>query len=250
MLTLIESYLVSAAQPFCSASVVRAGPPPSQKATSVTSSASELGCFSSISCSALAFRSRHNGRLRSTAACNPVATALPWYSTYGVPPKAIMTTVCSNAIPVRTMLDLTALSIVFLIVTLAVPYTAASIVSGTVGLALSHAFEAAYVAQTIVRPITSALQTGFNKVAQIGNGSGDTNGAATGWVKSTDFGRQTQQLSNLGSGGGQRVPAPKDVRGTSVMPSRAPNTTPINTNAAGTKNRTGAPSVSNLTRTI
>src|SRR5208282_2512284 len=111
-----------------------------------------------------------------TAACNPVATALPWYSTYGLPPKAIMTTVCSNAIPVKTMLDLAAFSIVFLIVTLAVPYTAASIVSGTVGLALSHAFEAAYVAQTIVRPITSALQTGFNKVAQIGSGSAGNSG--------------------------------------------------------------------------
>ena len=36
------------------------------------------------------------------------------------------------------------------------------------GLALSHAFEAAYIAQTMIRPITSALQTGFNKVAQIG----------------------------------------------------------------------------------
>jgi hypothetical protein len=161
-----------------------------------------------------------------------------------------MTTVCSNAIPVRTMLDLTALSIVFLIVTLAVPYTAASIVSGTVGLALSHAFEAAYVAQTIVRPITSALQTGFNKVAQIGNGSGDTNGAATGWVKSIDFGRQTQQLANLGSGGAQRAQAPKDVRGTSIMPSRAPNTAPINTNTARSSKGTGQATMSNPTRTI
>ena len=172
-----------------------------------------------------------------TAACNPVATALPWFATYGAPPKAIMTTVCSNTIPVRTMLDLVALSIVFLIVTLAVPYTAASIVSGTVGLALSHAFEAAYVAQTIIRPITSALQTGFNKVAQIGNGTAGTGGEPAGWVKAMDFGRQTQQLGKLGSDGGQRVPAPKDVRGTSVMPSRAPNTTPMNPSTAryGTK---------------
>jgi hypothetical protein len=84
---------------------------------------------------------------------------------------------------------------------------AASIAGGTIGLALSHAFEAAYVAQTIILPITSALQTGFNKVAQIGNGSGDTNGEATGWVRAIDFGRQTQQLSNLGSDGAQRVPA-------------------------------------------
>ena len=161
-----------------------------------------------------------------------------------------MTTVCSNAYPVHAMLNLTAMSIVFLIVTLAVPYTAASIVSGTVGLALSHAFEAAYVAQTIVRPITSALQTGFNKVAQIGNGSGDTNGAATGWVKSTDFGRQTQQLGNLGPDGGQRVPAPKDVRGTSVMPSRAPNTTPMNPGTARYGNGNGTTTIGKATSKI
>jgi hypothetical protein len=78
----------------------------------------------------------------------------------------------------------------------------------------------------------SALQTGFNKVAQIGHGSGDTNGEATGWVKAMDFGRQTQQLGNLGPDGGQRVPAPKDVRRTSVMPSRAPNTTLMNPGTA------------------
>ena len=161
-----------------------------------------------------------------------------------------MTTVCSNAIPVRTMLDLAAFSIVFLIVTLAVPYTAAGIVGGTVGLALSHAFEAAYVAQTVVRPITTALHTGFNKVAQIGNGSGDTDGPATGWVKSTDFGRQTQQLANLGSGGGQRVTAPTDVRGTSVMPSRASNTTVMNPGTARYVNSNGTTTVGKSTRKI
>jgi len=183
-----------------------------------------------------------------TAICSPVATALPWYSTYGVPPSKIMTTVCSNAIPVRTMLDLTALSIVFLIVTIAVPYTAAGIAGGTVGLALNHAFEAAYIAQTVVRPITSALQTGFNKVAQIGNGSGDTNGSATGWAKSSDFPRQTQQLSNLGSDGSQRVLAPKDVRGTSIMPSRAPNTMPINSATAHYGNTSGTTATARVTR--
>ena len=102
-----------------------------------------------------------------TAACNPVATTLPWYYTYGAPPKMIITAACSNAIPVRTMLDLAALSIVFLIVTLAVPYTAAGIVSGTVGLALTHAFEAAYLAKTITRPVVSALQS-------IGSQAGDS----------------------------------------------------------------------------
>jgi hypothetical protein len=130
------------------------------------------------------------------------------------------------------MLDVVAKSIVFAIVTIAVPHIAASIAGGTAGLALSHAFEAAYIAQTVVRPITSALQTGLNKVAQIGNGGAGNSGESTGWVKAMDFGRQTQQLGNLGPDGGQRVPAPKDVRGTSVMPSRASNTTAINPGTA------------------
>src|SRR6266851_3975677 len=151
------------------------------------------------------------------AARNPVATALPWYSTYGLPPKAIMTTVCSNAIPVRTMLDLTALSIVFLIVTLAVPYTAASIVSGTVGLALSHAFEAAYVAQTIVRPITSALQAGFNKVAQGASSAMETNAEPSAWLRPIDLSQHARRTANLTPDAAPRVPAPRDAHSTSLM---------------------------------
>lgn len=140
-----------------------------------------------------------------TAACHPVVEALPWYSTYGLPPKTIVTTVCSNAIPVNTMLNLVAMSVVFVIVTLAVPYTATGIVSGTVGLALSHAFEAAYVAQTVVRPITSTLQTGFHKVTEMGSGR-TGNGEASAWVTPMNLGRPTQQLSNLNPTGGQRPP--------------------------------------------
>ncbi len=155
------------------------------------------------------------------AACKPVPATLPWWTTYGVPPSSIMTTVCSGSLPVADMLTYTAFAIVFMIVSIAVPHMAASIAGGTIGLALSHAFEAAYV-------------------AQIGNGSANNNSEATGWVKAIDFGRQTQQLSNLGPDSGQRVPAPKDVRGTSIMSSRAPNTTPINPGTArhGTGNGT------------
>jgi type IV secretion system protein TrbL len=166
------------------------------------------------------------------AACKPIPATLPWWTTYGLPPSAIATTVCSGTISAADMLNYTAFSVVFMVVSIAVPHMAAGIAGGTIGLALSHAFEAAYVAQTIIRPITSALQTGFNKVAQIGSGSAGNSGEATGWVKAMDFGRQTQQLGNLGSDGGQRVPAPNDVRGTSVMPSRASNTTAINPGTA------------------
>ena len=90
----------------------------------------------------------------------------PVVATYGVPPSSIVTTVCSGSLSVSTMLTYAALAIIFMIVTIAVPHMAASIAGGTVGLALSHAFRGRFVAQTVIRPITSALQNGFNKVAQ------------------------------------------------------------------------------------
>ncbi len=184
------------------------------------------------------------------AACKPVPATLPWWTTYGVPPSSIVTTVCSGSLPISDMLIYAALAIVFMMVCIAVPHMAASIAGGTVGLALSHAFEAAFIAQTVIRPITSALQTGFNKVAQFGNGSGGNNSEATGWAKAMDFGRQTQQLSNLGPDSGQRVSAPKDVRGMSVMPARAPNTTPMNPGAARIGNGNGTTTMGKATRKI
>src|SRR5216683_2592446 len=184
------------------------------------------------------------------AACKPVMATLPWYSTYGVPPTSIVTTVCSGTIPAADMINYTAFAIVFMIVSIAVPHLAASIAGGTIGLALSHAFEAAFIAQTVIRPITSALQTGFNKLSQFGNGSGGNNSEATGWAKAMDFGRQTQQLSNLGPDSGQRVSAPKDVRGMSVMPARAPNTTPMNPGTARIGNGNGTTTMGKATRKI
>jgi type IV secretion system protein TrbL len=174
-----------------------------------------------------------------TAACKPVPATLPWWTTYGVPPSSIMTTVCSASLPVADMLTYTAFAIVFMIVTIAVPHMAASIAGGTIGLALSHAFEAAFISQTVIRPITSALQTGFNKAAQIGSGGFDKATEGAGWVNAMNFGRQTQQLGNLGPNDGQRVPAPKDVRATSVIPSRAPSTTPMNPGTARYTNSNG-----------
>jgi hypothetical protein len=144
--------------------------------------------------------------------CKPVPATLPWWTTYGLPPSAIVTTVCSGTISAAHMLNYTAFSVVFMVV--------------------SIAGEAASIAQTVIRPITSALHTGFNKVAQLGNAGAGSSSEATGWVNAMDFGRQTQRLGNLGTDGGQRVPAPKDVRGTSVMPSRAPNTTPMSPGTA------------------
>jgi type IV secretion system protein TrbL len=185
------------------------------------------------------------------AACKPVPATLPWWTTYGLPPSAIVTTVCSGTISAADMLNYTAFSVVFMVVSIAVPHMAAGIAGGTVGLALSHAFEAAFIAQTVIRPITSALQTGFNKVSQLGNAGAGNSSEATGWVNAMDFGRQTQRLGNLGTDGGQRVPAPKDVRNTSVMPSRAPNTTPMNPGTARYGNgNSSTPALSKATSKI
>jgi P-type conjugative transfer protein TrbL len=161
------------------------------------------------------------------AACKPVERALPWFETYGLPPTSISTTVCSGAVPVSTMLTYAALAIIFMIVTIAVPHIAAGIAGGTIGLALSHAFEAAYVAQTIVRPIASAFQTGSGKENRTASGPTGNDGDPASWIKTMNSGQQTQQLNNLGLDNGQRVPAPNDIRGTSVIPSPAPNTAPM-----------------------
>jgi type IV secretion system protein TrbL len=151
------------------------------------------------------------------AACKPVSATLPWWTTYGVPPSSIVTTVCSGNLPLSAMLIYTAFAIVFMIVSIAVPHTASSIAGGTIGLGLSHAFEAAFIARTVIRPITSALQTGFNRASQTGSSQADGRETASTWANALDFGRQTQQLSNLGPDRGPRVPAPTNTNGTAPM---------------------------------
>jgi hypothetical protein len=129
-------------------------------------------------------------------------------------------------VPARLMLDLVALSVLFMTVTLAVPFTAASVAGGTIGLALGHAFEAAFIAQTVIRPITSALQNGFKMVGHLGRATKDSNDGDA-WVSAINAGRPTQRLVNPVPGTNQRVPAP-DRRGTSAISPRASETTSIN----------------------
>src|SRR5208283_5348064 len=114
------------------------------------------------------------------AACKPVSATVPLITSYYVPPSAIVTTVCSGSIPLNDMLAYAALAVVFAVVTVAVPSMAADLVGGTVGLALAHAFEAAYTAQTIARivnPITAGLKKVSDGVGSFGGGKGDTSGA-------------------------------------------------------------------------
>jgi len=55
------------------------------------------------------------------AACKPVSAALPWWTTYGVPPSKIMTTVCSGSISASDMLNYAAFAVVFAILSIGIP---------------------------------------------------------------------------------------------------------------------------------
>jgi type IV secretion system protein TrbL len=183
-----------------------------------------------------------------TAACKPVSATLPFWTTYGVPPSSIMTTVCSGSLPVSAMLIYTAFAVVFMIVSIAVPHMAASIAGGTIGLALSHAFESAYIAQTVVRPIVSALQAGFNRISQIGSGASANDAPA--WLNAMELSRRTQRLANTDANTPPRVPAPKSIRATSVVPPQAPKTTAIDPSTSALPKANGTAPVGNPTTRI
>ena len=100
-------------------------------------------------------RCRHATRhsMERRADSRPVSPWPPRYHfgpAYYVPPSKIMTTVCSGGLSTRDMLDYAIGALVFAIMTVGIPQTVASLVGGSIGLALAHAFEAAYIAQTIV----------------------------------------------------------------------------------------------------
>src|ERR1700724_666308 len=105
------------------------------------------------------------------AACVPTTTTLPWYATYGVAPTSIVTKICSAPMNWPLLLNLVANSVILAIVTTVVPSTAAGIVSGTAGLALNQAFEAAFIARTIIQPISSMMQSVGNKAVRALGGS-------------------------------------------------------------------------------
>ena len=134
------------------------------------------------------------------AACKPVSTAIPFWNSYGVSPSEVMTTVCSGVIPTVVMLDYAALALVFAAMTVGIPHTVSSLVGGSIGLALAHAFEAAYIAQTIVRPITSGLKKIHDGISSRGSGSSSM-GAGDG-VQSAmqDILRQHQREKSADAG--------------------------------------------------
>lgn len=134
------------------------------------------------------------------AACKPVATALPFWTTYGVPPSKIMTTVCSGGLSTRDMLNYTIGALVFAFMTVGIPQTVASLVGGSIGLALAHAFEAAYIAQTIVRPISTGLKKIHDGISGLAKGSSSTAPGNGVQAAMQDILRQHQRQSDAEAG--------------------------------------------------
>jgi type IV secretion system protein TrbL len=139
------------------------------------------------------------------AACKPVTAAVPMISSYFVPPSKIMTTVCSGFIPTSAMLNYAALALVFAAMTIGIPHTVSSLVGGSIGLALTHAFEAAYIAQTIVRPITSGLKKIHDGISSRGNGSGSTGAGDGVQTAMQDILRQHQRRADAGASAATKV---------------------------------------------
>jgi len=87
------------------------------------------------------------------AACKPVATALPWMTTYFTPPTAIMSTVCTGTISLSDMLNYVAVAAVFAACVIGVPRMAADMVGGTLGHAIEDLAAAYYFGRNITSPI-------------------------------------------------------------------------------------------------
>jgi P-type conjugative transfer protein TrbL len=90
------------------------------------------------------------------AACAPAPTAVAMIHSYYVPPSAMIANVCTGTITFEQLLGYAALAVVFATVSVAVPSMAAELV----GLAIAHAFEAAYTAQTIAKIVNPITQLG------------------------------------------------------------------------------------------
>ena len=182
-----------------------------------------------------------------TAACVPTTVTLPWYATYGVPPTKIITTICSAPLSWNLLLMLVANSVILMILTTVVPSTAAGIVSGTVGLALNHAFEAAFIAKTIISPMSSIMQSASNKAIRAFGGN---DGSLEARLRANERlappkppenpAKAPTGAPNYGSQGdpstGTRVMDPKLTRpmvGSSGRPSGISATTQIGSNGSG-----------------
>jgi hypothetical protein len=111
------------------------------------------------------------------------------------------------------MLAYAAFAALFATVAVAVPSMAADLVGGTVGLALGHAFEAAYTAQTIARivnPITAGLKKVADGAASFGSGKGNGASGEQATIQTILTQHQRQSSADAASNAATKVLNPFD----------------------------------------
>jgi P-type conjugative transfer protein TrbL len=118
-------------------------------------------------------------------ACAPVPTPVSMIHSYYVPPSAMIVNTCSGTITLDQMLGYAALAVVFATLSVAVPSMAADLVGGTVGLAIAHAFEAAYTAQTIAKIVNPIRRDKDEDKAKPGQERSVTDRVVVCWACST-----------------------------------------------------------------
>jgi hypothetical protein len=75
----------------------------------------------------------------------------------GGPPIIVSATTCTNPIPVASLLTLFADVVILAFIAVGVPFTAASIVSHGVNMAIEHLASARYLAGSVARPMVRAM---------------------------------------------------------------------------------------------
>jgi hypothetical protein len=119
---------------------------------------------------AVAMQLSNRWEIAVEAACKPTTTAVPWITSYSVPPTSVMTTVCTGHIAVLDMLDYAAKALVFAMCVIAIPRMTCNLVGGTLGHALSETASALYLSRTVGGAVRSAMRA--TSVAAGGAASG------------------------------------------------------------------------------
>lgn len=96
------------------------------------------------------------------ASCHAAPTAVPFVTSYFVPPSKIIVNMCTQTIPVHDMISFAIYAVVFAALCVAVPMMAADLVGGSIGMGLAHFLEAAVLIRTargMLAPVTNSLRT-------------------------------------------------------------------------------------------
>jgi type IV secretion system protein TrbL len=98
------------------------------------------------------------------AACKPVATAVPWITSYFTPPTAIIAKTCTGTIATADMFNYLVMALFFALLCAGIPRMAASLIGGPLGHALEDLASVIYMSHIFTSPLGSAARAGGNAI--------------------------------------------------------------------------------------